>query len=155
MANMIEIDWRPDRRTLRHFGFIAVGGFGFIAAIAWFEVLIFSFGLGEARPFVSGGFAALAAGSGLLSIVYPAGNLPIYMLISALTYPIGFVLSYVIMGTLFYLIIAPIGLLLLIAVAIPQFGSAQYALSQGQTLQGLDRVYVAFADPNEEMNARP
>ncbi len=57
MANMIEIDWRPDRRTLRQFGFIAVGGFGFIAAIAWFEVLIFSFGLGEARPFVSGGFA--------------------------------------------------------------------------------------------------
>jgi hypothetical protein len=112
MANMIEIDWRPDRRTLRQFGFIAVGGFGFIAAIAWFEVLIFSFGLGEARPFVSGGFAALAAVSGLLSIVYPAGNLPIYMLISALTYPIGFVLSYVIMGTLFYLIISPIGLLL-------------------------------------------
>ena len=112
MANMIEIDWRPDRRTLRQFGFIAVGGFGFIAAIAWFEVLIFSFGLGEARPFVSGGFASLAAVSGLLSIVYPAGNLPIYMLISALTYPIGFVLSYVIMGTLFYLIIAPVGLLL-------------------------------------------
>lgn len=49
---------------------------------------------------------------------------------------------------------APIGLLLLIAVAIPHFGSAQYALSQGRTLQGLDRVYVSFADPNEEMNAR-
>jgi hypothetical protein len=112
MANVIEINWRPDRRTLRQFGFIAVGGFGFVAAIAWFEVLIFSFGLGEARPLVSGGFAALAVVSGLLSVVYPAGNLPIYLLTSALTYPIGFVLSYVIMGTLFYVIIAPIGLLL-------------------------------------------
>jgi hypothetical protein len=109
---MIQIDWSPDRRTLRHFGFIAVVGFGFVAAIAWYEVLIFAFGLGEARVVVSGVFAALAALSGLLSLVYPPANLPIYWLISALTYPIGFVLSYVIMGTLFYLIIAPIGLLL-------------------------------------------
>ena len=112
MANMVELNWRPDRQTLRQFGFIAVVGFGFIAAIAWFEILIFSFGLGEARMSVSAGFAALAVVSGGLSLVYPQGNLPIYWAISVLTYPIGFVLSYVILGTLFYGIIAPVGLLL-------------------------------------------
>ena len=112
MSKMIEINLRPDERTLRQFGFIAVAGFGFVAAIAWFEVLIFSFGLGAARVPVAGSFGALAALSGLLSLVYPKANLPIYLGITIATYPIGFVLSYVIMGTLFYVIIAPIGWML-------------------------------------------
>jgi len=112
MSKMIEINLRPDERTLRQFGFIAVAGFGFVAAIAWFEVLIFSFGLGSAREPVAASFAAVAALSGLFSLVYPKANLPIYVGITLATYPIGFVLSYVIMGTLFYVIIAPIGWML-------------------------------------------
>ena len=112
MAQMIEMNLRPDVRTLRQFGYIAVAGFGFLAAIAWYEVLIFSFGLGAARQPLAAGFAAVALLSGLFSLVYPKANLPIYLGITIATYPIGFVLSYVIMATLFYLIIAPIGLLL-------------------------------------------
>jgi hypothetical protein len=112
MSQLIQIDLRPDARTLRQFGFIAVGGFGFLAAIAWYEVLVFSFGLGAARMPVAIGFATLALLSGLHSLVYPKANLPIYLAITIAAYPIGFVLSYVIMATLFYVIIAPIGLLL-------------------------------------------
>lgn len=115
MSQMIEINLRPDARTLRQFGFIAVAGFGFLATIAWYELLIFGFGLGAAREPVAIAFAALAALSGVHSLVYPKANLPIYLLITVAAYPIGFVLSYVIMGTLFYLIIAPIGLLLRLA----------------------------------------
>ncbi len=112
MAKMIQLDLRPDERTLRQFGFIALVGFGFVAAIAWYEVLIFSFGLGAAREPVAYGLAGLAALSLLSSLAYPKANLPVYLGISILTYPIGFVLSYVILGTLFYLIIAPIGLVM-------------------------------------------
>ena len=112
MANMIEINWRPDDRTLRQFGFIALGGFGFVAALAWFEVLIFAFGLGEARLPIAAGLAGLGVISGLLSLVHPRANLPIYIGITVATYPIGFVLSYVLMGTLFYLIIAPVGIVM-------------------------------------------
>ncbi len=112
MANLIEIDLRPAERTLRQFGFIALVGFGFVAAIAWYEVLIFSFGLGAAREPVAYGLAGVAGLSLLFSLVYPKANLPIYVGITILTYPIGFVLSYVILGTLFYLIIAPIGLVM-------------------------------------------
>ena len=112
MSKMIELNLRPDDATLRSFGFIAVAGFGFVAAIAWFEVLIFSAGLGAARVPVAATFAAIAVISGLFSLVFPRANLPIYLAISIATYPIGFVLSYVIMGTLFYLIIAPVGFLL-------------------------------------------
>jgi len=112
MANVIEIDWKPDDRTLRQFGVIALVGFGGVAALAWFELLIFSFGLGAARVPVTAVLAGLAALSGVFSLVYPRANLPIYLGITVLTYPIGFVLSYVLMGTLFYLIIAPAGIVM-------------------------------------------
>ena len=110
MSKMIEINLKPDDRTLRQFGWIALVGFGFVAAIAWFEVLIFSFGLGEARPLVAGIFAGLGVLAAFFSLVFPKANLPIYIGLTILSYPIGFVLSYVIMGTLFYLLITPVGL---------------------------------------------
>jgi hypothetical protein len=110
MSNMIELNLRPDDRTLRQFGFIGLVGFAFVAAIAHFEVLIFAFGLGAAKPIVSGVFAGLAVLCLIFSLVYPKANLPIYLGLSILTYPIGFVLSYVIMGTLFYVLIAPLGI---------------------------------------------
>ena len=111
MSKLITLDMNPDARTLRQFGFIAFFGFGFVAALAWFELLVFAFGLGAARPIVAGAFAALAVISALLSLVYPKANLPIYLGLTIVAYPIGFVLSYVIMGTLFYLLITPVGLL--------------------------------------------
>jgi hypothetical protein len=112
MAKMIELDFNPDERTLRQFGWIALVGFGFVATIAWLEVLIFAFGLGSGRPWVAGIFAGLALLSGLLSVVYPKGNRMIYVALAVITYPIGFVLSYVIMGLLFFGIIGPTSLAL-------------------------------------------
>src|SRR5262245_30890225 len=106
------MDWNPDARKLRQFGFIALAGFGLIAALAWFERGLFAFGLGGARVPVAGLFAALAALSLLFSLVFPRGNRPIYVGLTLVALPIGFVLSYVILGTVFYAIIAPIGLVM-------------------------------------------
>jgi hypothetical protein len=111
MSKMVEIEWRPDGDTLRQFGWIATVGFSFLALIAWFELLVFAFGLGAARPWVAGGFVALAALSGLFSLVAPKANWPIYLGLTLVAYPIGFVLSYVIMGFLFFGMITPVGLL--------------------------------------------
>jgi len=110
MSKMIEIDWRPDDRTLRQFGVIALFGFLFLAVLAWWELFVFSFGLGESRPIVAGTFAALAGLSAIFSLVAPRANLPIYLGLTVLSYPIGFVLSYVIMGFLFFVMITPAGL---------------------------------------------
>jgi hypothetical protein len=110
MSKMIEIDWNPEEKTLRHFGFIALAGFGFVAAIAWFEVLVFSFGLGAARPWVAGIAGGLALLSALFSLVAPKANRPIFVGLALLTFPIGFVLSYVILGTLFFGLIAPVAI---------------------------------------------
>ena len=111
MSKMIEINWQPDDRILRQFGAIALVGFSFLAAIAWWELFIFAFGLGEARTIVAGTFATLAGLSALFSLVAPRANLPIYLGLTVLSYPIGFVLSYVIMGFLFFVMITPFGLL--------------------------------------------
>ena len=79
MSKLIDLDLRPDTETLRQFGWIALVGFGFLAVIAWFEWLIFAFGLGAARPFVAGAFGGLAVLSVLFSLVFPRANLPIYV----------------------------------------------------------------------------
>ena len=110
MANMIQIDLSPDTRTLRQFGWIALGGFGLLAALAWNEWLMFSFGLGEWRQPVTTALGGLAAVAAFFSLVFPKANLPIYLGLTILAYPIGFVLSYVIMGTIFYVLLAPVGL---------------------------------------------
>ena len=110
MASMIQIDLRPDRRTLRQFGWIALVGFGLLATLAWNEWLMFAFGLGAWKQTVVAGLVGLAGLAAFFSLVYPPANLPIYLGLTILAYPIGFVLSYVIMGTIFYLLLAPVGI---------------------------------------------
>ena len=108
--SLIEIDFRPDEKTLRQFGWIALGGFGLLATLSWFELLVFSFGLGAARLPVTAGFAAVGCLAALFSLVAPKANRPIYVTLAVIALPIGFVLSYVILGTIFYLLITPVAL---------------------------------------------
>ena len=108
---MLDIDLRPDERKLRQFGFIALAAFVALAAMAWFERLVFAFGLGEARPVVAGALAGLGLLSALLSLLYPGANRPLYVGLTLVALPIGYLLSYLMMGALFYLLITPVGLL--------------------------------------------
>ena len=112
MAKMIELNLEPDNSTLRNFGFIAIGGFGFIAAIAHYEVLIFAMGLGGAKPYVVSTFIGLAVYAGFFSLVFPKANLPVYLGLALISFPIGFVLSHFIMGFLFFGRITPTGLVM-------------------------------------------
>ena len=111
MSKVIELDWNPSDRILRQFGFIALFGFGALAAMAYYDALLFSFGLGAAKVPVAVGLLSLGLLSALLSLVTPRGNRPLYVGLSLLAYPIGFVMSYALMGALFFGLFAPIGLL--------------------------------------------
>jgi len=113
MAQMIDIDFDPGEKTLRDFGFIAFVGLGGIAALAWFERLIFAGGwLGDARETLALTLAGIGVLAALLSLVYPKANKALFVGLSLLAYPIGFVLSYAILGFLFFAVITPIGLLM-------------------------------------------
>ena len=59
---------------------------------------------------MTGVFAGLGLYSALLGLIWPKAVLPVYIGLTILAYPIGFVLSHVIMGTLWFLIISPIGI---------------------------------------------
>jgi hypothetical protein len=111
MSKLVEINFNPDTKTLRQFGVIAFVGFGVLAALAYYERLVFSFGLGEARTTVVTILAALGSVALLFSLVAPKANRVLYVGLTLVAFPIGFVLSYVIMGTLFFLIIGPIAVL--------------------------------------------
>jgi multisubunit Na+/H+ antiporter MnhG subunit len=52
----------------------------------------------------------LGALGALFSLVSPKANLPIYVGLSVVAYPIGLVLANVILGALFYGLITPVGL---------------------------------------------
>ena len=111
MSKLVEINLNPDDKTLRQFGVIAFVGFGVLAALAYYEKFLFSFGLGEARMTVVTVFAALGVASLFFSLVFPRANRLVYVGLSLLAFPIGFVLSYVIMATLYFLIIGPIAVI--------------------------------------------
>jgi hypothetical protein len=110
VSKLVEINFNPDTKTLRQFGVIALVGFGVLAALAYYERLIFSFGLGEARMPLVTTFAVIGSVALLFSLVAPRANRILYVGLTLLAFPIGFVLSYVIMATLFFVIIGPIAL---------------------------------------------
>ena len=56
-------------------------------------------------------FAALGVVSLFFSLAFPRANRFLYVGLSLLAFPIGFVLSYVIMATLYFLIIGPIAVI--------------------------------------------
>ena len=112
MSRMIDINLDPDSETLRKFGFIAFFCFGLLATMAWTESFLFSFGLAGARTVVVGVLCALSVLCLIAGLFYPPANKPIFVGLSAITYPIGIVLSYLIMTVLFFGIIGIIGLLM-------------------------------------------
>ncbi len=115
MAGLIELDFNPDEDTLRKFGYIALGGFGLLAGAAYTETLIFSFGLGAARIPVAACLLGLGVLSTLLSLVAPKANRIIYVGLSVVAFPIGFVVSHVVLALIFFFLISPIALAFRIA----------------------------------------
>jgi len=111
MSKLVEINLNPDTKTLRDFGVIAFVGFAVLAVLAYHERLIFSFGLGNARMTVVGIFAVIGSIALLFSLIAPKANRVLYVGLTLLAFPIGFVLSYVIMAMLYFLVIGPIAVL--------------------------------------------
>ncbi len=112
MAGLIEVNLHPDTRTLRQFGVIAFVGFGLLALAALREKAIFGFGLGVARLPLAVILASVGISSGICSLVYPAANRPLNIALSALSFPIGYVLSFLIMGVLFYVVFGIVAMIM-------------------------------------------
>jgi hypothetical protein len=100
---MISINWNPSKRELRQFAGLCLVFFGGMAA--W------TYARHGAGPWPTT-MAALAAVLGLPGLVFPALLKPIYVGWMVAAFPIGWTVSHVLLGIIFYGIVTPIGLLL-------------------------------------------
>lgn len=99
---MIAIDWNPDRASLRRFG-RSMLIFGLLFAV-WF---LFKKQLGTAWTFgIGGAFCFLS------SQFVPAVARMVYGFWMAIAWLLGQIITPIIMGALYYLVITPIGLVL-------------------------------------------
>jgi len=112
MPGPIQLELDPSPQTLRQFGFIALGAFTLLAVLAHFELLLFSGRLGAARDTVAVIFLAVGGASALFSLLAPRANRILFVGLSIAAYPIGFVVSHVLLALLFFGLFAPLGALL-------------------------------------------
>jgi Saxitoxin biosynthesis operon protein SxtJ len=108
----ISIEYNPPPRTLRNFGIIGLVAFGTMAALAHQRIWPFaeiSANAGQLTAYMAGGLAAYC---GLFAVAAPAGLRWLYIALTVISFPIGFVMSYVVMSIMFFLIITPIGIIM-------------------------------------------
>lgn len=107
---MIEIQWHPDRKTLRLFGLISLVAFPLLGLMAYYRVMAFA-----PLPESSAGTVAAALGivgvlSGILAVAAPIALKPLFLGLSLIGAPIGFVVSHLVLTIIYYLVITPIAL---------------------------------------------
>ena len=107
----VSVDYNPPPRTLRNFGLIGFVAFGLVAYLVY----------GHHKPFTrlpEGAFlpityvaAALAAYCAIFALAAPAALRWLYIGLSVIGFPIGFVFSYIIVSIMFFVVITPIAIL--------------------------------------------
>ena len=99
---MTNINLHPTDSQLRQFGFIALIAFGVLGAVVHWRGGLFGINFGDAARWVSYSLWALGGVSALLSLVFPAGNRLLFVTLTLISYPIGYVVSFVLMAIFFY-----------------------------------------------------
>jgi len=110
---MIEIDWHPTTRQLRRFGLSTAVFAGAIGAWAFWAKSLLGFDLSVAAADGTAIGLWCLAGTGLvLGLAAPRVLKPLYLALTVITLPIGFVVSWVVLLAVFALILTPLGLAL-------------------------------------------
>lgn len=100
---MIEINWNPPRRELRQFGLLCLAIFGAMAAYGYFT---------GGSVLITRALGGAAVVGGVLGILAPQALRPIFVGWMVAAFPIGWTISHLLLGAIFYCLLTPIGLLL-------------------------------------------
>jgi ABC-type uncharacterized transport system permease subunit len=100
---VIEVNRNPSRRELNLFGFIWMGFFLVVAGGLWLKLH---------ASLVTVALAALAVAVPVFGWAVPAFMRVVYVGLSYAAWPIGFVVSHVLLGAVYYLLVTPIGLIM-------------------------------------------
>ena len=110
--SLIQVNWKPNERQLRTFGLICGVVGAVLGVLTLWRGSIFGIGLEIARAReVSYFLFAAATICAVLALTKAGAFWPLYVLATAISLPIGFVLSYAVLGVLFYLVVTPYGLI--------------------------------------------
>lgn len=108
---MIHVDWKPDKKKLGGFAIVSVVAFGALGMWCYLGKDILNF---EAPDQVAETVGMVLGGLAIYSVICRGvdsrGMIPIYYVLTVISVPIGFMLSHIIMGFLFYIIFTPIAL---------------------------------------------
>lgn len=99
---LVQINRDPSPRELRQFGFVWLGFLCLFAGLAWWKT-------GSAR--VAGGLLIAAIVVPTVGWLVPAFMRLVFLALSYAAFPIGFVVSHVVLAIVYYLILTPVGVL--------------------------------------------
>ena len=101
--SVVQINRNPNSRQLKHFGWIWMSFVAVFGLVAWlkFDNMAVARGLWMAAVVVP-----------LLGWAVPAIMRLVFLGMSFLAWPIGFVVSHVVLAVVYYLVVTPIGLLM-------------------------------------------
>ena len=108
---MLEINTNPSRDDLRWFGLILAAVFGIVGAIVWLKTWLL-FGMGADPTMGSKIIWGIAVVFPIVYYAIPPLRKPLYVGFMYAVFPIGWVVSNVILAITYYLVLTPIGLLL-------------------------------------------
>ena len=105
---LARIELHPGLRQLRQFGFIAVIAFGLLGAVVIWRGGLLGFDFGARATTVSYGLWSVGLLSGLFSVVAPRLNQPLFVTLSVVAFPIGWVVSHAVLAFLFFGLLTPV-----------------------------------------------
>jgi hypothetical protein len=108
---LAQLNLRPDRKQLREFGWVALVAFGILGGVVLWKGGLFGVSFGARTPAVAYGLWSLGVVSALLSLLWPSGNRPLFVVLSTVAFPIGWILSHTVLAIFFYFVLTPVGLL--------------------------------------------
>ena len=100
---LIRINKTPSRRDLDWFGVLFAGFFGLLGLLAWRKS-----GLGASTEVLW----SVAVAVPLVYYAIPAIRRPLFVLFMYLAFPIGFVISHLVLVLVYFLVFTPIGLVM-------------------------------------------
>lgn len=101
--SLVTINRNPTRRQLNQFGFIWLGFMTFFGVMAWFKF---------SAPLIAAVLWMSAVVIPVIGWVFPAFMRVVFVGMSFAAWPIGFVVSHVILALVYYLVVTPIGLVM-------------------------------------------
>ena len=107
---LVQLNLKPDPKQLRQFGFIALGAFAVIGAVVLWRGGLFGLSFGEAARPTAYVLWALGVISAVFSLALPEANRPLFVALVVVTFPIGFIVSHMVLALLFFGILTPVAL---------------------------------------------